>query len=549
MNGKFAGFTAVLLLLLSGFPILGAAPPEVGHIQVQCEPGVQIFLGELLQGVTAADVGGLIIQDVPAGRHTLRAVKPGFRPQETAVTVAPGQVLLHRISSFVPAPKIEESGDQSSGQIVAAVGTIIIQSLPVQCEFTIRGEGLNEKRSKTQDRITISNLAAGTYDVTFTALGKTLRDRVVLEGGETVHLMANFIDETVRDLNEARTAERLETALGEARAAEEEGDWSGLAAAAHRALSFVPDQREALEFRDRALEHLQPEIDALLVRARELELAERWEEAAAAAEQSLRIAATDLPSARELLNRIRPRLGPQPGQEITLDLGGGVKLEMVRIGPGNFMMGSPSGEANRRNDEGPQHRVEISRGFWMGKYPVTQDQYQRVMGSNPSQFKGGNLPVECVSRNDAKSFCEKLNQNRPSDTPENYVFRLPTEAEWEYACRAGTTTAYYFGDDSDRLGEYAWFFNNSGRRTQPVGSKKPNDWGLFDMHGNVWEWCEDSKRSYTSSAQTDPVGVGSSRVLRGGSCNSPPRNCRSANRYYGNPRNFSIGFRVVLAGR
>ncbi len=229
----------------------------------------------------------------------------------------------------------------------------------------------------------------------------------------------------------------------------------------------------------------------------------------------------------------------------TVDLGGGVSMDLVWIPPGKFMMGSPNNEANRHDDEGPQHRVQITQGFWMGKHEVTQAQWQAVMGNNPSNFKGDRNPVEQVSWDDCQNFLGKLNSRVSGGK-----FRLPTEAEWEYACRAGTTTAYYFGNDASRLGDYAWYDDNSGRKTHLAGQKKPNAWGLYDMHGSVCEWCGDWFGDYPSGAVTDPTGQssGSFRVFRGGGWCNDPWGCRSANRCRNSPviRSGNLGFRVAL---
>jgi formylglycine-generating enzyme required for sulfatase activity len=176
---------------------------------------------------------------------------------------------------------------------------------------------------------------------------------------------------------------------------------------------------------------------------------------------------------------------------------------------------------------------------------VTQAQWEAVMGSNPSNFKGPDRPVETVSWDDCQAFIKKLNAKGDAQ------YRLPTEAEWEYACRAGTTTAYYFGDDAGRLGDYAWYTGNSGYETHPTGQKKPNIWGLHDMHGNVWEWCQDWWHDNYQGAPSDDNAwespAGQFRVLRGASWNFNPRDCRSANRYYSTPHNryCGVGFRLA----
>lgn len=187
------------------------------------------------------------------------------------------------------------------------------------------------------------------------------------------------------------------------------------------------------------------------------------------------------------------------------------KQRLRWIEPGKFMMGSPEDEEWRADNEGPQHEVEISRGFWMFDTPCTQGLWQTVMGDNPSRTKGENRPVETVSWDDVQAFIEKLNGEVVG-----LGLELPTEAQWEYACRAGTTTARY-SEDLDRI---AWHYENSGNEAHPVGEKEPNEWGLYDMLGNVWEWCADGMRRYSEVCEIDPVGpveAGSRRVVRGGS--------------------------------
>jgi formylglycine-generating enzyme required for sulfatase activity len=238
----------------------------------------------------------------------------------------------------------------------------------------------------------------------------------------------------------------------------------------------------------------------------------------------------------------------QPPPELALDLGHGVKLELVAIPAGEFLMGSPEADKEAFPNEKPQHRVRITKPFCLGKYLVTQEQWEAVMEGNPSHVKGPKNPVENVNWFQCRQFLAKLG-TRPGQAAEK--FQLPTEAQWEYACRAGSTTRYYFGDDAQRLGEYACYWLNSFQGTHPVGEKKPNAWGLYDMHGNVWEWCADwwDPGYYANSPPDDPTGParGSERVLRGGCWSLLAGSCRSAYRY-GLPavrRSDSVGFRVA----
>jgi formylglycine-generating enzyme required for sulfatase activity len=236
------------------------------------------------------------------------------------------------------------------------------------------------------------------------------------------------------------------------------------------------------------------------------------------------------------------------GESCTNSIG----MKLTYIPPGVFVMGSPKSEPGRADSLEPQHIVTLTRGFLMATTPVTQAQWQSIMPDNQSYFHGLDLPAEDVSWDEAALFCKKLSDK------EGRHYRLPTEAEWEYACRAGTTTTYNTGDGEQALGESGWFANNSGDklidseniirtggdlfwleknncRTHPVGQKKPNAWGLYDMHGNVWEWCQDFFDGYPTDAVTDPQGPNSggqspTRVLRGGAWNSEARMCRSAHR-------------------
>jgi GTPase Era involved in 16S rRNA processing len=209
-------------------------------------------------------------------------------------------------------------------------------------------------------------------------------------------------------------------------------------------------------------------------------------------------------------------------------------MDFCRIPAETFLMGK----------QGKQHQVTLTKDFYLARYPVTQTLWRAIMGNNPSHFKGENHPVETVSWEDTQKFITKLNER----TGENR-YRLPTEAEWEYACRSGSSGIYCFGNDEKLLGEYAWYSNNSDQETHPVGEKKPNAWGLYDMHGNVWEWCQDWYGDYLQGSVIDPVGLssGTDRVNRGGGRLSGAGFCQSADRGGNVPglRNFNFGFRLA----
>ncbi|MBF0224692.1 MAG: formylglycine-generating enzyme family protein [Desulfobacterales bacterium] len=231
---------------------------------------------------------------------------------------------------------------------------------------------------------------------------------------------------------------------------------------------------------------------------------------------------------------------------------------MVYIAPGTFNMGSPSNESDRDSDE-VLHEVRITKGFYIGVTEITQGQWKKIMGNNPSNFSscGDDCPVEQVSWLDCQEFIKKLNEKERSDK-----YRLPTEAEWEYAARAGTSTPYA-GASLDAMG---WYGDNSGSKTHPVAKKQANAWGLYDMHGNVWEWCFDVKTDYSQNPPSNPIytgkgwydlytldisglyaDTGSSRVIRGGYWSSSAQSCRSAYRHYYSPsyRGSNLGARLA----
>jgi len=234
--------------------------------------------------------------------------------------------------------------------------------------------------------------------------------------------------------------------------------------------------------------------------------------------------------------------GNTPAQPILVN---SVGISLKYCPPGKFTMGDAGGDS----DEKP-HLVTLTRPFYVGVHEVTNAQWKKVMGSVPSNWKDDDHPVEQVTWKEVTEFCGKLSA-LPAERKAGRVYRLPTEAEWEYACRAGTTTKYSFGNDENLLGEYGWFNGNSGNATHLVGQKKPNAWGLYDMHGNVWEWCSDWHGDYGTNAVTDPQGSssGSDRVFRGGFWRNTAGDCRSADRYWDYPsfRDSSLGFRLALS--
>jgi len=251
---------------------------------------------------------------------------------------------------------------------------------------------------------------------------------------------------------------------------------------------------------------------------------------------------------------------------VTLDLGKGATMKLVLVPAGKFLMGSKfsaaesvrryGGKENHYADERPRHEVTISKPFYMGACEVTQAQWRAVMGAEPWKGKvwgkpGADHAASWISWHEVSTFCRKLSKKTGRKVA------LPTEAQWEYACRAGTTTVYCFGDDKSKLGDYAWYHDNTRKKGEvyahPVGRKKPNAWGLYDMHGNVWEWCRDwyAKEFYAGGKNVDPENTteAKNRTVRGGSWYNDPSRCRAAarNSWTGsNYRHYNYGFRVVL---
>jgi len=224
-----------------------------------------------------------------------------------------------------------------------------------------------------------------------------------------------------------------------------------------------------------------------------------------------------------------------------------IGIEFVLVPSGSFRMGGAKELEQAEDHEIPRHVVKFSKAFFMGKYEVTQAQWSEMMNNNPSAFKDGIRPVERVSWNDVQAFIQKLNTKE-----ETNKYRLPTEAEWEYAARADSEDSYTFGCDVSILSQYAWYRNNSGGEIHPVGELKPNAWGLYDMHGNVHEWCQDwfDRKYYSQSPTNAPLGpsLGLAKTLRGGDWGSEDWYCRCASRSLSSPdrRSNRLGFRLMM---
>ncbi len=251
---------------------------------------------------------------------------------------------------------------------------------------------------------------------------------------------------------------------------------------------------------------------------------------------------TTTSSLSEIIPAAPARTGEKVAKVVDGILTNTLGMQLKYIPAGSFQMGAPDSEKFGKENEGPLHKVTLTKPFYMGVYEVTQEQYEEVMGENPSKTIGRKKPIERITWGDAQTFCKKLSEI------EKQEYRLPTEAEWEYACRAGTQTMFYWGEKFDE--NALWYIKSSGDKLQDIGMLKPNPWGLYDMMGNVAEWCGDWAADYPKNGeQTDPTGPvsGSERVLRGGGFWAVPAGSRSAARYFAPPdgRGSGVGFRVV----
>jgi formylglycine-generating enzyme required for sulfatase activity len=311
------------------------------------------------------------------------------------------------------------------------------------------------------------------------------------------------------------------------------------------------------------LEELETSIEALCS-TDIYKLYQRHEDARVRGEELLAMLASvakdEIAKAKRKLAKLKKRdkvvIGSVEGFELR-QFTNRIGMRFVLIPAGRFLMGTRMTESTYDEDESDdleyehelQHEVVITKPFYMGVYPVTQQEYEQLIESNPSEFRGKQSPVENVSWHEAMRFIKRLNSDI-SEHKKGLRYRLPTEAEWEYACRAGSESARFFGESAKKLGQYAWYDANSRLTTHPVGQKKPNTWGLYDLYGNVWEWCMDLEGSYPEGKSVDPEGpeVGDFRIYRGGSWEDGPNQCRSAYRgmYSSDYSDGSIGFRVAI---
>jgi formylglycine-generating enzyme required for sulfatase activity/tRNA A-37 threonylcarbamoyl transferase component Bud32 len=508
---------------------------EPGSIRISSARQAEVWAAGTRLGTTNS-----VISPLAAGEHTLELRVRGFRTERLTVTIPP--------AGFVPIEgpaMVAESGDLH----------ITASSVPAD---TYLAEARAEVRVDRGPWKTVSlpytepGLSVGEHRVELQVPGYTVSGQgpISIRDGQTATAAFKLEPEPIRVTIRANVdkAEVLDAA----------GRRLGIAG---ESLSLAPFVRHRVTVRapgyQAAEEIISSTVPGASLRMRVVTL-ERLREPTVYT--SWPFNKSEAESRRE---ETAATLGKP--QRLSLDCGRGVKLELASIPAGKFQMGSPSSEPGRFSSEGPQREVTISRSFYMGIHEVTQEQYEAVMGANPSSFQKGKVlkkggwfssdevmgpsdrhPVERVSWPDADDFCKKLS----AKTGRRVC--LPTEAEWEYACRAGTESRFSFGDSDSSLSDYAWYTGNSGSSTHPVGQKKPNAFGLYDMHGNVWEWCSDwYQDSYSGLSLQDPKGPnnGAYRVLRGGCWFNSPQICRSAYRYGNSPASTGDGngFRVVVS--
>ena len=443
--------TVILAIILLFSSLLAS---ETAYIQVISEPGISVFLDNIFKGKTTQDMGGIIVENVEGGVHTIKFIKTGYKLQESSIFIRAGEVFTYTVQPFNPKISISEKGNTDEQNIDLQVGSLKIQSLPIQIDINIPSLGVNRKKS--MDEWEASNIPQGNYDAEFRWEGRVLSETINIHSDWQTHLFVNMV-------------------------------------------------KFEIEIKSKFLS----------------------EKERIAKKEKLR-------------------------QEFLKNHGG----NFILVKGGTFNIGSTIGDS----DEKPRHSITVS-DFYIGKYEVTQSQYEKVVGVNPSEYLGSNNPVVMVTWYNVIEFCNRLSEisgfdavytingtNVESDSSKN-GFRLPTEAEWEYAARGGNKSKGYIYSGSNSIEDVAIYNSNNGGKIHSVGQKQPNELGIFDMSGNVWEWCWDWYEGYSSNSKTSPRGAswGSYRVLRGGGWTGRALYCRSANRnYYSPSRRYSdYGFRLA----
>ncbi len=439
-------------------------------------------------------------------------------------------------------------------------GSLLLLSRPVECELTFErssrsgGWEFLGRISKVKPKARASNLEPGTYRVTARRPDCTLSVVVEVGSSDTAIGHFDFVGRRVEvtsmaavHAEEARRAEIARLAEDAARA-----EAARVAEEARRAeITRLAEEVARAEAVRVAEEARRAEIARLAEEAALLEAERLAEEARLAGGQraerrAARRAARAAEEADDVPQSPRPEMAVKEVEgSLIIELAPELTLALIAIEPGTFGMGAAADGASA-DEHASQRPVTISKPFWLGRSEVTQAQWRAVMGTSPSRFVGDERrPVEMVSWDEAEEFCRRLSEKS------GVRFRLPSEAEWEYACRAGTITRFSFDGGRDELWEHAWFHDNSEGSTQPVATRLPNAWGLHDMHGNVWEWCSDWYGEAGSDPATDPTGPreGTERLLRGGSWGSYADACRAGYRNSLAPeaRSEYVGFRIACA--
>jgi len=595
MNRFHRSAFAFLFLALASAPL--RAGTEAGQIEIGGQPGAQVLLDGLPKGTIPADDASLRLGQIPAGEHRLKIARQGFQSPEISILLGPGSTARYVVKSEKGKFVIESAGES---KIAAQTGALLVQTLPLNCTITIPGLKLEAQR-KAKDEWRVNDVPSGDYPCTLEALGKVLRADIPIRPGVTTALYADFLQGKVENrsvwFSKASQKPEAEPQASPIGAVEGSSDHP-----------VTPEELVAeAESNCAAIKGAIKQLDAELgggglgLQATEkLKLRADWSRLLEAAEENRRKAADDLDHCRQdcfekdyaafreiaeaspglpsplrstivasawhdlvqrwavagtgespvplfwAYGKVWVQSKPIPGSPIQIPE---LRLRLVWIPPGKFMLGSPAEEPGKDADEQPQTAVTLTRGFWLGKSEVTQGEWQAIMGNNPSHFTGAGerAPVEQISWEDAMEFCRRITdrERQAGRLPDGYCYTLPTEAQWEYACRAGSAEA-----DADTLASRAWFGADSGNTPHPVAQKKPSLLGLYDMQGNVWEWCLDWKGDYPGGRVVDYYGpaVGSLRIFRGGAWADPELGCRIALRCGGDPssRSDKIGFRLCL---